>query len=279
MRSDNAIPLPTPSPRPAPFAPPAYPSVAGQAMPDLNLAGVSTPQTSLAGGNFTDSTPPQNIDVPALSTDDPDGDINQLGIDPAVNYFELNLAGNALPVASPARLAMPTPPAQAQGNAPTFSGPFASVPAIRSFDLASPGIDALAPFEPDPATGDLLQFDRPRGLFMLAASEFPMMADPMMPDLSLYERPAALDMPGPLMVDPALPDLQHPTLDQQVEMQGRPGDLAQTALAMMHDLPAYQQLPADSAKALWMAQQGNNQARERHLGMLMLGLDQEEGRE
>jgi hypothetical protein len=29
---------------------------------------------------------------------------------------------------------------------------------------------------------------------------------------------------------------------------------------------------------LWMAQQGNNSARERHLGMLMLGLDQEEGR-
>ncbi len=268
MRSDNAIPMLTPSPRPA------YPSVAGQAMPDLNLAGVSTPQTSLAGGNFTGSTPPQNIDVPALSTDDPDGDINQLGIDPPVNYFELNLAGNALPVASPARLAMPTPPAQAQGNAPTFSGPFASVPVIRAFDLASPGIDALAPFEPDPATGDLLQFDRPRGLFMLAASEFP-----MMPDLSLYDRPAALDMPGPLMVDPALPDLQHPTLDQQVEMQGRPGDLAPAALAMMHDLPAYQQLPAGSAKALWMAQQGNNQARERHLGMLMLGLDQEEGRE
>ena len=276
MRSDNAIPMPTPSPRPIP---PAYPSVAGQAMPDLNLAGVSTPQTSLAGGNFTDSTPPQNIDVPALSTDDPDGDINQLGIDPEVNYFELNLAGNALPVASPARLAMPTPSAQAQGNAPTFSGPFASVPVIRAFDLASPGIDALAPFEPDPATGDLLQFDRPRGLFMLAASEFPMMPDPMMPDLSLYDRPAALDMPGPLMVDPALPDLQHPTLDQQVEMQGRPGDLAPAALAMMHDMPAYQQLPVGSAKALWMAQQGNNQARERHLGMLMLGLDQEEERE
>ena len=30
------------------------------------------------------------------------------------------------------------------------------------------------------------------------------------------------------------------------------------------------------SKALWMAQQGNNSARERHLGLLMLGLDQEE---
>src|SRR5260370_30026094 len=174
MHSESDVPMVRPAPGPA------YPSGAGSALPGLTLAGFARPHTTLAVGNFTGSTPPQNIDVPALSTDDPDGDINQLCIDPAVNYFELNLAGNALPVASPARLAMPTPPAQAQGNAPTFSGPFASVPVIRAFDLASPGIDALAPFEPDPATGDLLQFDRPRGLFMLAASEFP-----MMPDLSL----------------------------------------------------------------------------------------------
>lgn len=269
MQSDNAIPT---------LTPPAYPSTAGQLMPDLNLAGVSTPETSLAGGNFTDSTPPQNTAVPPLSTHDVDGDINQLGIDPAVNYFELNLAGNALPIPDPAKLATPTPPPPAQelANAPTFSGPFASVPSIRAFDLTSPGIDAIAPFDADPATGDLLQFDRPRGLFMLAASEMPVMADPLVPDLSLYDRPAGLDMPGPLMIDPALPDLQHPTLEQPVAMPGRPTDLAPAALAMMHGLPAYEQLPATHSKALWMAQQGNNSARERHLGMLMLGLDQEE---
>ena len=269
MQSDNAIPV---------LTPPAYPSIAGQLMPDLNLAGVSTPQTSLAGGNFTDSTPPQNTAVPPFSTDDVDGDINQLGLDPAVNYFELNLAGNALPIPAPAKLAMPTPPSQELANAPTFSGPFASVPSIRAFDLTSPGIDAIAPFDADPATGDLLQFDRPRGLFMLAASEMPVIADPMVPDLSLYDRPAGLDMPGPLMVDPALPDLQHPALEQPVAMPGRPADLAPETLAMMHGLPAYEQIPVAHSKALWMAQQGNNSARERHLGMLMLGLDQEEDR-
>jgi hypothetical protein len=86
-------------------------------------------------------------------------------------------------------------------------------------------------------------------------------------------------MPGPLLVDPALPDLQHPTLEQQVEMLGRPADLAPTALAIMHSLPAYAQLPAGNDKALWMAQQGNNSAHERRLGLLMLGLDQEEGKE
>ncbi len=268
MQSDNTIPM---------LAPPAYPSIAGQGMPDLNLAGVSTPMTSLAGGNFTDSTPPQNTAVPPLSTSDVDDDINQLGIDPAVNYFELNLASNALPIPDPAKLAMPTPPSQFDGNAPTFSGPFPAVPSMRPFDLTSHGIDALAPFDADPATGDLLQFDRPRGLFMLAASEIPLMADPLAPDLALYDRPAGLDMPGPLLVDPALPDLQHPDLEQQVEMPGRPADLATAALAMMRDLPAYEQLPADNSKALWMAQQGNNSPRERHLGMLMLGLDQEEG--
>jgi hypothetical protein len=271
MQSDNAIPM---------LTPPAYPSIAGQLMPDLNLAGVSTPQTSLAGGNFTDSTPPQNTAVPPLSTDDVNGDINQLGIDPAVNYFELNLAGNALPVPDPAKLAMPvsSSPGQEQANAPTFSGPFPGVPSIRAFDLTGPGIDLIAPFDADPATGDLLQFDRPHGLFLLAASEMPLMVDPLAPDLSLYDRPAGLDMPGPLMVDPALPNLQDPTLEQPVEMPGRPADLAQAALAMMRELPAYEQLPADHSKALWMAQQGNNSAHERRLGMLMLGLDQEEGR-
>ena len=64
---------------------------------------------------------------------DVDGDINQLGIDPAVNYFELNLAGNALSIPDPAKLATTTPPSSSQelANAPTFSGPFASVPSIR----------------------------------------------------------------------------------------------------------------------------------------------------
>ncbi len=268
MQSDNAIPR---------LAPPAYPSAAGQAQPELNLAGVSTPMTSLAGGNFTDSTPPQNMTVPPLSTDDVDGDINQLGIDPAVSYFELNLAGNALPIPSPATLAMPAAPTQELMNAPTFSGPFPAVPTTRPFDLTGPGIDAIAPFEANPATGDLAQFDRPRGVFILAASELPMMAA-LAPDLALYDRPAGLEMPGPLMVDPALPDLQHPTLDQAVEMPDRPGDLAPDALAMMRDLPAYEQLPGTSSKALWMAQQGNNSAHERRLGMLMLGLDLEEDR-
>ena len=269
MQSDNASPM---------LAPPAYPSVAGQAIPDLNLAGVSTPMTSLEGGNMTDSTPPQNTAVPPLSTSDVDGDLNQLGIDPAVNYFELNLAGNVLPVADPSKLAMPGSPAKEQGNAPTFSGPFPAVPSLRPFDLTAPGIDAIAPFEPDPATGDLLQFDRPRGLFMLAASELPMAADPMAPDLALYDRPDGLEVPGPLMVDPALPDLQHPDLEQQVEMPDRPADLAPEALVMMRDLPAYEQLPDMHSKALWMAQQGNNAAHERRLGMLMLGLNSEEGR-
>ena len=272
MQSDHA------TPRSPVLAPPAYPSVAGQAAPDLNLAGVSTPMTSLAGGNFSDSTPSQNTSVPPLSTSDVDGDINQMGIDPAASYFELNLAGNALPVPGPAKLAMPAASEKERVNAPTFSGPFPVVPATRPFDLTGPGLDAIAPFEADPGTGDLLQFDRPRGVFMLAASEMPMAADPMAPDLALYDRPAGLEMPGPLLVDPALPDLQHPTLDQAVEMPDRPGDLAPDAMAMVRDLPAYAQLPDMHSKALWMAQQGNNSAHERRLGMLMLGLEQEEGR-
>ncbi|GAC1568465.1 MAG: hypothetical protein NVS3B14_17770 [Ktedonobacteraceae bacterium] len=266
MHSDNATRT---------MKPPPYPPVGRQAIPNLDLAGVSTPRTSLAGGNYTDSTPPQNSGVPPLSTSDPNGVINMLGIDPQTPYFELNLAGNEISVANPASLAAQVP--MGQVNAPTSGAPDFKMPGVMAFDLTAPGIDQVAPFQPDPRTGDLLQFAQPLGLQQFAASEVPMLSDPVAPDLSLYDRPDGLDMPGALMVDPALPDLQHPILSQEVAMPGRPGDLAPQALAMMHDTPTYEQLPGDEVKALWMAQQGNNSARERHLGMLMLGLDQEEG--
>ncbi len=253
---------------------PPYPAVQGQKMPDLNLAGISTSRTDLSGGNFTDATPPQNISVPSLSTSDPNGDLNMLGIDPGVSYFELNLAGNAIPIPSPASLT--TAGGKDTMNAPTFGTQNYDVPANKPFDLAGPGIDQVPALQPDPPVSDLLQFDQPRGLAMFAASSTPMMPEAMAPDLSQHDRPEGLFMPGPLMVDPALPDLQNPTLTQQVMMPDRPADLNPNALTILHQNPTYQQEPASSYEALWMAQAGNNHARERHLGMLMYGLDREE---
>jgi hypothetical protein len=100
----------------------------------------------------------------------------------------------------------------------------------------------------------------------------------MVPDLEDYDRPAGLEMPGPLTPDPALPDLQQPDLSQETHMEGRPGDLAQNALRDLHDDQTYKQIPADDSQELWMQQHGDNQTRERHQGLLMLGLDREEHR-
>ncbi len=202
-------------------------------------------------------------------------DISMMGIVDNVPYYDLNLAG-----VNP----LPSPPYELQDggsliNNPTFITPNFGVPGNKSFDFQAPGIDALPPMTPDPQVGDLLQFDQPHGLDILAASFNPLAIDPMAPDLALYDRPDGLVMLPPLMVDPALPDLQYPTTTQEVNsmLDDRPGELDDSALQIMHASPTYQQLPADTYEALWMSQLGNNSRRERHIGMLDLGLDREEG--
>ncbi len=260
------------------LSPPAYPSVAGMGQPDLNLAGLSTPRTDLSGGNATGSTPPQHPGVPPLSTDDPQGDLRMLGIDPRVPYFALNLAGSELPLPGPASLAGHTTPGEASpaGNAPTFGAPDYDVPSLAPYDLTGPGIDAPAPLQADPRSGDLLQFARPIGLDIFAASAAPMQPDPLAPDLDEYDRPAGLAMPGPLMTDPALPDLQSPELAQQVEMPDRPADLAPGALAAMHSDDTYRQLGNEPYRQVYMDALGINTTRRRHMDLLMRGLDDEE---
>jgi hypothetical protein len=265
-----------------PLLPPAYPAQPGKQQPDLNLAGISTPGTDLSGGNFTDATPPQRTTVPPFPpADDPQRDLHLLGIDPEVPYFELNLAGSALPVPRPASLAAQTavPASQspeARASAPTFGTPNYAVPSLRPYDLAEPGIDAIAPLQPDPQTGDLLQFARPLGLHVYAASDAPLLPDPMAPDLDEYDRPAGLEMPGARSVDPALPDLQDPTLEQDVHMPDRPADLAPGALDVMHDDASYQQVGDTPYREVYMDAHGMNTTRRRHMDLLMRGLDEEE---
>ena len=66
---------------------------------------------------------------------------------------------------------------------------------------------------------------------------------------------------------------QQPELQQQVHMPDRPAELAHDALSIMHTLSTYQQMPSDNYETLWMTQSGNNMRRERHIGMMMQGLD------
>jgi hypothetical protein len=255
---------------------PGYPSVAGQSQPDLNLAGLNPPAVEHMPPIIQSmATPPQNLGVPALSTNDPIQDLMMLGIDPTLPFEPLNLAGSNEPVPSPARLAMPAD--HSSVNAPTFSEPHFEVPPLqKDFDLHSPGID-LEQDVRNPNV-DLPQLNdpiHPRGLFML---DHLAMRDPTLP-MQPPDQPSGLtsmerDMWAP---DPMQPDLQHPDLSQEVEVSDHPGDLAEDAMRTMHDAPTYEQLPTHAYDELYMVQQGNNATRERHQGLLMLGLDREEG--
>lgn len=214
---------------------------------------------------------------PALSSSDPERDLHLMGIDPSVSYFDLNLAGSDLPVARPEQLAdMQTVRPTGEVHAQTFSGQNYAVPPLKPFDLSEIGLDAIAPFEPDPQCGDLLGFSEPLGIEIHAATSDPLQAD--LPQLKDDALPEDLSSAGVELLDPLHPLLQHPEVALAVSMQERPAELSPAAMDILHEAPTYEQLPAGRYDDLWMAQAGNNAARERHLGMLMLGLDSEESR-
>ncbi len=179
-------------------------------------------------------------------------DVQMMGIDPNMPFFELNLAGTQ-GVPSPTTLASASRPSSA-GNAPTFTLPDSGVPPLAAYDLTAPGIDLHAPFA----------------------------ADPQLPDLSDYAHPYGLAIQPALPEDSAdllasdLPDLHHPDLTQQVHMQERPGDLDASALHIMHLEATYQQLNDKAYPEVFMDQSGINTTRTRHLDLLMRGLDAEE---
>jgi len=251
---------------------PSYPSVQNQQVPDLGLAqySVATPQTAIYTNS--DSTPPVMRPLPELDSldHDPGVDIPMMGFDPNVPYYHLELA-NDHEIMTPAQLAAPQGIGAVVG--PTFIAPDMCVPDLKIADLAADEIEHHNEWEPDPTLPDLLDFDKPGGLDITAASSNPLAIDPMAPDLSEYDRPAGLEMPGPLVADPAMPDLQEPQLEQDVHMSGRPGDLAPDALGEMRDDASYEQMPDGDYKTMWMQQRGDNQRRERHLGLMYKGLD------
>lgn len=249
-----------------------YPGVPGQDVPDLGLAqyGVATPQTQIYTNS--DSTGPDMCEPPPLVGED---EIGSMGIDPAEPYNHLQLA-NDFEVKTPAELAAPA--GIGQVNSPTWHEPDMSVPSLQAGDLTGPGIDHVGELEPDPHTGDLLQFAHPGGLDIHAASEQNQAPDPMLPDLDEYDRPAGLTMPDETTPDPTLPDLQQPELEQDVHMTDRPGDLAADALSTMNETKGEgdNELPTEDYNELFMAQAGENDHRARHMGTLELGLEKEE---
>lgn len=254
---------------------PGYPSVAGQSQPDLNLAGLTPPPVEHMPPVIQSmATPPQNLGVPALSTNNPLQDMLMLGIDPTIPFNPLNLAGNDELAQSPASLVRPID--QTPINQPTFYEPHVEVPPLqKDFDLVIPGIDME--LHAEHLAVDLPQLTdpvHPHGLFML---DHLAMRDPTLPmqppDQHNGLEPMSQD---PWAPDPMLPDLQHPDLSQEVLMQDRPADLATGALDDMHNTLTYQQLDNVPYKQAFMDQRGTNTTHRRHMDLLMRGLDAEE---
>lgn len=243
--------------------------------PDLSLADYPDVASGSPVQPMPTSMPAIPRILPSLSSSQPGLDMLNLGIDPTVNYFDLNLAGQSQDIPNPAALAMPVSQPATNINPPTSYTSYYGVPPLQSdYDLTAPGIDWYPPYGVDPALPDLLFYTQPQGAAMIvAASSDPMAIDPMLPDLFAYDRPSNLTMPGPLMVDPALPDLKYPTLTQQVCMPDRPGDLDASALGTMHLDTQYQQLDAKPYPDVFFDQSGVNSTRVRRQDLLMRGLD------
>ncbi len=187
--------------------------------PDLSLAMIPDVASGQQETWMPISDPPGRFDVPPLQCSDPGQEINQMGISPGVPYYDLGL------VMSP-MLGEADPYPKAID--PTFTSPMMAMPSFKPYDFQAPGIDHIPEFQPDPQTGDLLDFDKPGGLELLAVNQSNPLAgptDPALPDLSDYDYPSNLLMPSPAGVDPSLPDLQTPQLTQDVEMADRPGEM------------------------------------------------------
>lgn len=99
----------------------------------------------------------------------------------------------------------------------------------------------------------------------------------MYKDMLQYERPQGLSIiDNPLAPDPTLPDLQHLDFRQEVQMpvDERPGSLDPTALAVMDPATAAQ-VADKNYPEVFMDQRGMNDARVRHMTLLMRGLREE----
>lgn len=208
--------------------------------------------------------------------------LSLLGLDPAQPLYDLNLAG-VQGVPSPQMLAQPTSvPAILL---PDFGTQDYDVPAMKPYDLTSPGITYMPEFAADPALPDLNAYAHPYALDMSMqgmnadpqlAHDVPTQAevtDSLYPGLGFSTLLVQHTLPG---IDPLIPDLQFPELTQQTHMPAdeRPGDLDSSALDVMHATLSYQQASDTSYPEAWMDSRDINTTRSRHLSLLNDGLEQ-----
>lgn len=253
------------------LASPDDPLPPGGRVPDLNLAGVDG--WNVASGN--EILPPMPTPPPSMPMEYPlSGSPDWGGMDPQNIIPDLNLAGvEGIP--PPDMVAKPAQDTPVHG--PDYGMPDMNVPALKAYDLTGPGITYMPEWTPDPANPDLSDYRHPYGLDIQDNSV--LAVDPQTDDLLHYDTPTGLSInTSPLLPDPLVPDLQNPTLDQQVHMSTRPGDLDASALAMMDPATAAQVADKDYP-AVYMDMRGMNNTRSRHMTMMMDGLHDEERRQ
>jgi hypothetical protein len=145
---------------------------------------------------------------------------------------------------------------------PDFSLPDVSVPELQMADLMMPDFDMPDASLPDPPLPSLLQPVIPPALDVLASSANPDL------DAAYSVHPASgfpLAMPETPEMS-GMPDIGYdPTQDM-------PGTLASSASSLVLNSPDNQQLPAGLAYDM-LNSTPDLTTRERHLGMLLLGLE------
>lgn len=151
---------------------------------------------------------------------------------------------------------------------PDFSLPDASVPELQTADLLMPDFDMPDASLPDPPLPNLLQPVIPPALDVLASS-----ADPEL-DATHPASGIPLAMPETLELSSMLdmPDMSEMPDVAYDPTQDMPGTLDSSASSLVVNSPDNRQLPAGLAYDA-LNSTADLTTRERHLGMLLLGLE------
>ena len=122
-------------------------------------------------------------------------------------------------------------------NDPTFTAPSLEQPtlAMKAGDIAGATIRHNDEMQPDPLMPDLSDYEKPIGLNIHGAATGIQLtvASPSTPDDTDYDHPPQMQelVRDVMTPDPQLPDLQSPILTQEVTMDERPGELSPYASA------------------------------------------------
>lgn len=142
-----------------------------------------------------------------------------------------------------------------------------SVPELEQVDLSRPGFVLPDVERPDPALPDLLELDMPDNVYRPPVDR----PDPELQGVTMPELPDLFARPS---VDAHI--MPQPGCEPEVVMQERPGELAAALPELLADDPDMRRLPPGIEYPELYTTQRDMTRRQRHLGMLELGLEKME---